>query len=195
MNKKVVVVIAVIVVALAAYGGFYAYEMTYTVPEDIKVFKSELNAFNGSTPEEDITGIEKMADQIENSSSLTILPLSERQKIATELLNQSGVQQLNTTLNELKQNATNNRKIASRYNLLFRGDVARDIKLVYNEDIISSLDKGVILMDKIGQDIINGDNKAVANDYRELANLLRNVNQQSQDSANRLQHIITRLEG
>ncbi len=195
MNKKLLIVIAVIIIALGAYGGYYAYATTYLIPKDIELLKDEIKTINESgTYNDEIASLEKQADSIENSSLLKSTPLNERQKQANNLENGPAVQSINNTLNELKQNITTTKNMALGYDLLLMGDVATGLKSAYNDEMVNTLNSMDPLMNKLAYDLRNGNDKAVADDLRGLANALRAFNKQEQVSANNLQDVVNKLE-
>lgn len=195
MNKRLIVIIAVIIVALGAYGGYYAYATTYLIPKDIELLKDEIKTINESgTYDDEIANLEKQADGIENSSLLKSIPLNERQKQANNLENGQSMQSINNTLNELKQNITATKKMALGYDLLLMGDIAAGLNSAYSDEILNTLNSMDPLMNKLAGDLRNGDSKSVAGDLRELADALRTFNKQEQISANNLQDVLNRLE-
>jgi hypothetical protein len=195
MNKRLIVIIAVIIIALGAYGGYYAYATTYLIPKDIELLKDEIKTINESgTYDDEIANLEKQADGIENSSLLKSIPLNERQKQANNLENGQSMQSINNTLNELKQNITATKKMALGYDLLLMGDIAAGLNSAYSDEILNTLNSMDPLMNKLAGDLRNGDSKSVAGDLRELADALRTFNKQEQISANNLQDVLNRLE-
>lgn len=195
MNKGLIAIIAVIAVVLGAYGGYYAYAMTYWVPEDINVLKNEIKSINESgSYDDDIAGLESQANLIENASSLKNVPISQRQKQANDLKNGQGVETIGSTLNEIKQNITNTKKMASGYDLLLMGDVAEGLKSAYSEEILNTLNSMDPLIAQLSRDLVEGDNKAVAKDLREIADALRTFDKQEQTSASSLQDVVNKLE-
>lgn len=195
MNKKLIAIFAVIIVALGAYGGYYAYATTYLIPKDIVLLKSEIKTINESgTYDNEIAYLERQADVIENSSLLENTPLTERQKQANNLERGPAVQSINNTLNGLKQNITNTKEMALGYDLILRGDVATGLKSAYSDEIVNTLNGMDPLMDNLASDLRNGNSKAVAGDLRKLAGTLRIFNEQEQTSANNLQDVVNKLE-
>ena len=195
MNKKLIAIFAVIIVALGAYGGYYAYATTYLIPKDIVLLKNEIKTINESgTYDDEIAYLERQADVIENSSLLENIPLTERQKQANNLENGPAVQSINKTLNELKQNITNTKEMALGYDLILRGDIATGLESAYSDEIVDTLNGMDPLMDNLASDLRNGNSKAAAGDLRKLAGALRIFNEQEQTSANNLQDVVNRLE-
>ncbi len=195
MNKGLIAIAAVIIIAFGAYGGYYIYAMNYLVPEDIKTLKNEIKTINETgSYDAEISSLENQANQIENASPLKDIPLSQRQKEANELENGQGMQSISNTLNELKQNITTTKKMASGYDMLLMGDVAGDLRSAYNEEILNTLNGMDPLMNKLADDLVAGDNKAVASDLRELANALRAFDKQEQTSVSSLQDVVNKLE-
>ncbi|WP_424353759.1 hypothetical protein [Methanobacterium sp. MBAC-LM] len=195
MNKKLIAVIAVIIIALGAYGSYYAYATTYFVPKDIELLKDEIKTINESgTYDAEIASLEMQADRIENLSLLNSIPLSERQKQANDLEKGRGIQSINNTLNELKQNITTTKNMALEYDLLLRGDIASGLKSAYSDEIVNTLNSMDPLMNKLANDLRRGNSKAVADDLRKLADALRTFNKQEQISADNLQDVVNKLE-
>jgi len=195
MNKGLIAIIAVIVIAVGAYGGYYAYATTYLIPKDVKVLKDEIKTINESgSYSDEITSLDNQANQIENAKSLKNMPLSQRQKEANDIENGPGMQSINNTLNELKQNITATKKMASVYDLLLKGGAASSLRSAYNDEILNTLNSMDPLMNKLGQDVLAGDNKAVANDLRGMANAIKTFNDQEQTSVNNLQDTVNQLE-
>ncbi|MEL7671662.1 hypothetical protein [Methanobacterium sp.] len=195
MNKKLIGILAVIIIVLGAYGSYYTYATTYLVPKDIELLKDEIKTINESgTYDEEISSLERQADRIENLSLLNSIPLSERQKQANDLENGRGIQSITNTLNELKQNITTTKNMALEYDLLLMGDIASGLKSAYSDEIVNTLNSMDPLMNKLANDLRSGDNKAVAGDLRKLADALRTFNKQEQISANNLQDAVNKLE-
>ena len=195
MNKRLIMVLAVVIIVLGAYGSYYVYATTYLIPKDIELLKDEIKTINESGAyDAEIASLERQADRIENSSLLNRIPLSQRQKQANDLENGQGMQSINNTLNELKQNITATKDMAGEYDLLLRGDVASSLKSAYSDEMVNTLNSMDPLMNKLAQDLRKGDNKAVAGDLRKLADALRTFNKQEQISANNLQDAVNKLE-
>ena len=195
MNKKLIVLIAVVIVVLGVYGCYYAYAAAYLIPEDINLLKDEIKTINESgTYDDEIAGLERQADRIENSSLLQSVSLTERQKQANNLKNGPTVQSINETLNELKQNITSTKNMALNYDLLLMGDIADGLESAYNDEMVDTLDSMDPLMDRLADDLRDGSNKAVAADLRELADKLKIFNKQEQISVDNLQNVVNKLE-
>ncbi|MEN6291925.1 MAG: hypothetical protein ABFD07_07925, partial [Methanobacterium sp.] len=163
MNKRLIIILAVIIIVLGAYGSYYTYATTYLIPKDIELLNDEIKTINESgVYDAEIASLERQADRIENLSLLNNIPLSQRQKLANDLENGPGMQSINNTLNELKQNITATKDMALGYDLLLRGDVATSLKSAYSDEIVNTLNNMDPLMSKLAQDLRKGDNKAAA---------------------------------
>jgi len=196
LNKKVLALLIVGVIIVGAYVSYYAYATMVLMPADREVFQEELNSIKNSTvPESDIKELEQIADQIENGVSLTVIPASERKAYAQELANDPAISSINTTITEVKNNITTNEEIASRYDLLLKGDVADNIRAVYNKEIVTMMEELYQVVQKLPSDLEKGDNNAVADDFRQIANLSREYNQFVAEAEPRLQEIVNSLEG
>lgn len=195
MNRRLVIILAVIVIVLGAYASYYIYATTYLMPKDIELLKDEIKTINESGAYDDeIASLERQADRIENLSLLNNIPINQRQKQANDLENGQGMQSINNTLNELKKNITATKDMALGYDLLLRGDVASSLKSAYSDEIVNTLNNMDPLMNKLAHDLRKGDSKAVAGDLRKLADALRTFNKQEQISANNLQDAVNKLE-
>ncbi|MBM4240524.1 MAG: hypothetical protein FJ150_02460 [Euryarchaeota archaeon] len=194
MDKKVLALIILAVVIVGGYTSYYAYASIYLIPEDLKVFKDDLKSLENSTfPAENITEMEQAASVIGNGSSLQLIPAAERKKMADDLRNQ--LKPMQSQFEEFKQNFTNNREIASRYELIFKGNVANEIRAAYSDEIINLTDRVIKNLQKMAIDLENGDNVAYANDIREFANLMREYNKLAADAEARLQNVVNSLGG
>lgn len=195
LNKKVLALLIVGVIIVGAYVSYYAYATMVLMPADREVFQEELNSIKNSTvTESDIKELEQIADQIENGVSLTVIPASERKAYAQELANDPAISSINSTITEVKNNVTTNEEIASRYDLLLKGDVADNIRAVYNQEIVTMMEELYQVVQKLPSDLEKGDNKAVADDFRQIANLSREYNQFVAEAEPRLQEIVNSLE-
>lgn len=178
---------------VGGYASYYAYASMVIIPEDLKTFQSELDA--ASKPfinESQLKEMENQADTIENYNALSLIPQSERDKIAENLtVSESG----KAELEEIKQNFTSNRNTASRYDLLFKGDVANNIRLAYDQKIFDIINQMIANLDKQKTDIKNGDSTAWANDLREFVKLARELNTYQEKIKPYLQDIVNKLEG
>lgn len=193
MNKKILALV-IFVVIMVGYGTFYAYEFLYVIPEDVKFFKDELSSIeDGIIPESDINNMEAFANQIQNSPPMNTIPPEERKKIANDMRNDSAP--MNSAEKELDYDLTGNQQIALKYDLLLKGNVAKDVRDVYSMQMIYLTENMDKINQKIPTDIENGDNIALANDYREMAKLSREFNALSALAKEKLQNIINNLEG
>ncbi len=194
MNNKTIAVIAVaavFVLAAAAYGGYYAYATMVLMPEDKKIFEEELESINSFNESKQIS--DEQIDLIENYDALSLIPQSEREATADNIT--SGINSTNEEFEDLKANVTRNQEIASRYDLIFKGDVADDIRSVYNQEIIDLADRILKNIDKQAEDIKKGDSKAYADDLREFNDLYEEYVEWSKVAKEKLQNIVTNMGG
>lgn len=193
MNKKLLVLIILLVGVIGLYGAYYVYATSVIVPEDLKVLKEEYSSIpdQGIINESEINELNTLATHIETGNSLTTISKSQRQKVANDLRNQ--MQTYKSQIQEVKQNFTNNNEIASRYDLILKGDVATELRSAYNESKLSLFDKFLNITDNMADDYEKGDNKAVANDIREVTTLGKQLNNWSITSKSQLHNIIKQL--
>lgn len=194
MNKKTIALIVLIVVIAGVYASYYAYASTELLPSDLKVFKSEVQATaSPAIPESVITEIENSASMVESYNALSMISQSERNSHAEEITSDNG--NYSTIIKELKNNATSTQEMAQRYDLLFRGDVAKEIKLAYTNETVAILDQMKNNSDKQAADLKSGDSKAYANDLREFAKLARQLNTNAEQAHAHLQNVVNKLGG
>lgn len=197
-NKKLGlgIIAVVILLLLVIYGGFYAFMSVVMVPEDVKLIKDELKSLENATfPESEIKEMETIANQIQNSPSLKQIPQSERTKMANDMRNDPTISSMNNTIKEIKENATVNRELAVRYDLIFKGNVANDLRSIYSQQLLDICQNMSNTIQKLPNDIENGDNTAIANDFRELAKLCKEYNIMIAQDKVKLQNMITNLGG
>ncbi len=195
MDKKVIALIVLAVVIVGGYAAYYTYATMVIIPEDVQLLKEELDA--ASTPfinESDIESLENSANLIESYDALSLMPQSERDMVAQNIT--SGISGASIDqLNKIKQNFTENRERAQKYDYLFKGDVANDIRQAYSDQLFDLVDQMIVLLNKSATDVRSGNSQAFANDLRELAKLAREMNQYQEQIKIHLQDAVTKLGG
>ncbi|MGF7119219.1 hypothetical protein [Methanobacterium oryzae] len=192
MNKKILALLIVGVILLGGYVSYYAYATTVMMPEDLNTFKDELNSV--SEPfinESDLKDLNNTINLIEKYDALSLMSQSQRNEMAENMTN--GIQM--DELEELKQNFTENRDRAQRYDLILKGDVAQEIRLTYDQEILIIGDELIANINKQASDIKKGDSKAYANDLREFINLNKELESLRQEAKGHLETIVTELGG
>lgn len=193
-NKKLALIILVVVV-VGAYASYYAYASMVLIPEDKKVFKDELASLgNVSSSDADIAQMEQAASQIE-SIDLTVIPAAERKTLADQMRSDPFFTTWNASIAELKQNITRNQEIASRYDLLLKGNVANNIRSIYSQDLVAKVEALGPIFEKIPNDLEKGDGAAYARDVRELAKSMKELQQQLIISKAKLETVVNELGG
>ncbi len=195
MNKKMVALVVLMVMIIGVYGAYYTYATTVLMPKDLKTFESELNATSEPiVSESDIKSMETNATLIENAPSLKdIMPSSERQSSANDLRQQMAP--VKSEMQNIKDNFTENRNIAMRYDIILKNDAANNLRAVYNEKYMNTTDQMINTSDKMATDMENGDNKALANDIREFSTLARQLNNETAEAHSYLQKLVNELGG
>jgi hypothetical protein len=195
MNKKMIALIVLVVIVVGTYGAYYTYATTVLVPEDLKVFESELNTTSEPViSESDIEGMENDANLIENASSLKkVMSSSERKSSADELRQE--MQPAKSQIQDLKDNFTLNRDIAARYDVILKIDAANNLRAAYNEKYMNTTEQMMDISDKMATDMENGDNKALANDIREFSTLARQLNNETSEAHSYLQKLVNEVGG
>lgn len=195
MDKKVIALILLAVVIVGGYASYYAYATIVIIPEDLKTLKEELDA--ASTPfinESSIEDLEYYANVIESYDALSLMSQSERDVLAQNLTRSTSGASIEE-LNRIKQNFTENRDRAQKYDYLFKSDVANDIRMAYSDELFDLVDQLIALNNKMATDIKNGDSQAFANDMREMAKLGRELNNYQEQIKIHLQDAVTKLGG
>ncbi|MEN4007129.1 MAG: hypothetical protein PQ964_07225 [Methanobacteriaceae archaeon] len=146
MNKKILALsILAVFIMVGGYAAFYAYSM-YMALEDVRPFKEGLKAIETPIPETEIQKIETLANQIEGGPPLTLIPESERIRMANDMRNK--LAPIKAKLNEFKQNTT------------------------YKVDLVEDMMK---TLEEIPENFEKGDNVALAKNLRELARIRRKL--------------------
>jgi hypothetical protein len=192
MNKKLLVLFVLLIVVFGIYGAYYLYAENTLVPEDLKVFKSDLKKMTDQpdTYNESKINLEesKMAE-MENGPSLTIIPKNQRHIMANKMREQKN----NSTTDEIKQNFTREYNRASKYDLLLKGNIANEIRSAYDKNMINLLDEINKNNDKMANDFENGDNKAYVNDLRNVYELSKKLHTYLVNSNIQLKNIVNQL--
>lgn len=195
MNKKSLALIILVAVA-GVYGLFYAAVTTVLMPMDLNEFKNQLNSASECSiaTNSSVAQSESSVAIMETYSPLNYLSQSQRTKMA-------GQMRVNATippdaLNFTEYTRYNNYK-ALAYSLALKGDVSNQIQNVtstYNE--INNLSSQMIsLNQKMSADFENGDNKAYADDLRNITSLTKQVNTKIALLKTQLQTVINQLSG
>lgn len=194
MNKKIIAVIILVVVMAGAYASYYAYASMVMVPEDLKIFKSELESLSSpAIPESELKELEESSRMIENFDALSLASQSERNNIAEIMISEN--ENFTSEMQEFRNNFTNNREISQRYDLMLKGDVANEIRSAYNYETLDLIDKIKNNTDKQAEDIKKGDSKAYANDVREFVKLAKKLNENLDQTRTHLQNVVNELGG
>lgn len=194
MNKKIIAAIILVVVMAGAYASYYAYASMVMVPEDLKIFESELESLSSpAIHESELKELEESSRMIENFDALSLASQSERNNIAEIMISEN--ENFTSEMQEFRNNFTNNREISQRYDLMLKGDVANEIRSAYNYETLDLIDKIKNNTDKQAEDIKKGDSKAYANDVREFVKLAKKLNENLDQTRTHLQNVVNELGG
>lgn len=193
LSKKLIILLIFVIGVFGVYGTYYVYADTVLVPEDLKVFQSDLNKsssgkldnYNETLINQSYANLTKM----ENGPSLTIIPQNQRHLMANTIRNQN----IYPSIDELKLNITRENARASKYDLMLKGNVANEIRSVYNLDIITVLEQMNSTQEKIATDFENGDIKAYFADIRKMNDLGKKLHNLTVNSKAQLQDIVNQL--
>jgi hypothetical protein len=193
LSKKIIILLILIIGVFSVYGSYYVYASTVLVPEDLKVFKSDLDKMDSSNPptynETLIKQGEANIAKMENGPSLTLIPPNQRHSMANRMRNENA----NPNIDELKHNITRENARAFKYDLMLRGNIANEIRSVYNPDIIPLLEEMISTQEKIAVDFENGDNKAYVADIKKINELGKKYYNLTINSKTQLQDIVKQL--
>lgn len=183
-----VVLIIVIIIVVGIYGSFYAYSTLYIQPEDLKTFEADLANINGTKiSNNQIQTMENLSNTIENSTPIKNLSSSQ-------LANDSKTIQPNNTIKtnfeKLNNKTSTNQAIATRYNLLLKGGLAKEIRTAYNTQLINLRQQMIETQNKTATDFAAGNNKAVAADLRQYVQIAKQYNQLINNAKTSLENIV-----
>jgi hypothetical protein len=198
MNKKILALIILLVAIFIGYGLLYAGVNAVLMPQDLNEYQSQLNnmpeipVVNNSTIDE----LESSADLMDNSSPLKYMSPSERTAMADFMrTNNSVPPEISNQNFTVYINYIDNR--AFPYILVFRGDIYDEIEniSVTYDKIASFSNKSQAISQKMADDFENGDDKAYAQDLRDLATLLKDYNSEMASLKSQLQEVVNQLGG
>lgn len=192
MNRKFLVLLILLLIVFGIYVTFYLYAENTLIPEDLKVFKSDLKKMTDQPDtynESEIDLAESRMVQMTNSPSLTLIPRNERQIMANKIREQNK----NSTLDEIRQNITREYDRASKYDLLLKGNIANAIRSAYDKNIINLIDEINNNTNKMANDFENGDNQAYVNDFKKVNELSKKLHTYMVNTKTQLQNIVNQL--
>lgn len=196
MSRKILALIILLVAVVGIYGLFYAAVTTVLIPQDLNNYKTELDSLpqlpviNDST----INQMESDAALMESYSPLKYLSQSERAAMADQMRNNNAIppELLNQNFDEY---TTYINYKALAYSIALNGDLSNEIKNLSStyEELSSFSNKTVAITQKMATDFENGDDKAYAEDLRNMANLMRQYNSKMAELKIQLQKVVNEL--
>ena len=196
MSRKILALIILLVAVVGIYGLFYAAVTTVLMPQDLNNYKTELDSLsqlpviNDST----INQMESDAVLMESYSPLKYLSQSERAAMADQMRNNNAIppELLNQNFDEY---TTYINYKALAYSIALNGDLSNEIKNLSStyEELSSFSNKTVAITQKMATDFENGDDKAYAEDLRNMANLMRQYNTKMAELKTQLQKVVNEL--
>lgn len=196
MSRKILALIILLVAVVGIYGLFYAAVTTVLMPQDLNNYKTELDSLsqlpviNDST----INQMESDAALMESYSPLKYLSQSERAAMADQMRNNNAIppELLNQNFDEY---TTYINYKALAYSIALNGDLSNEIKNLSStyEELSSFSNKTVAITQKMATDFENGDDKAYAEDLRNMANLMRQYNTKMAELKTQLQKVVNEL--
>ncbi len=195
MSKKLIALIILLVAVIGVYGTYYVYATTVLIPGDLIGFKNDYNSIqNPPIDQETIDEINSSTAEFQSGSvSLSDIPQSQRQQIANNLT--SSMQPLQSQLESINQSFQNNNGIATRYDLIFKGNVANEIRQVYSDNATNMLTNMSIIINNMATDMANGNTTAYVNDVQQFVSLGQQFNNLTTTDKPKLHDIITQLSG
>jgi hypothetical protein len=196
MNKKSLAFIIFILAVVGAYGLFYAAVTAVLMPQDLNEFKNELDTMpqlpviNAST----INEMENSAAVMESHTPLKHMSQSQRTSMANQMRNYNTMPLELLNQNFTANNAYNNYR-ALAYAMILKGDLSNEIKNFSNttEEVSNFAKKDGIISQKMATDFENGDDKAYADDLRNIANNMKQYNSKMVVFKTQLQNIVNQL--
>lgn len=194
MSRKILTLLIIVVAIGGTYALFYAAVSTVLIPMDINSYKSELEtAIAPVNNELNISEIESGATVTE-SIPLTYIPPEERTEMANQMRKGNTIPIIpNQDFNEYDK--FNSYRILA-YNLIFRGDISKQIKNISNthEEIIRLNNETNSITEKMATDLEKGDNKAYAADLRNISNNVKQYNIVMEKLKTQIKDLINLLE-
>ena len=194
MSRKILTLLIIVVAIGGTYALFYAAVSTVLIPMDINSYKSELEtAIAPVNNELNISEIESGATVTE-SIPLTYIPQEERTEMANQMRKGNTIPIIpNQDFNEYDK--FNSYRILA-YNLIFRGDISKQIKNISNthEEIIRLNNETNSITEKMAADLEKGDNKAYADDLRNISNNVKQYNIVMEKLKTQIKDLINLLE-
>ena len=194
MSRKILALLIIVVAMGGTYALFYAAVSTVLIPMDINSYKSELEtAIAPVNNELNISEIESGATVTE-SIPLTYIPQEERTEMANQMRKGNTIPIIpNQDFNEYDK--FNSYRILA-YNLIFRGDISKQIKNISNthEEIIRLNNETNSITEKMAADLEKGDNKAYADDLRNISNNVKQYNIVMEKLKTQIKDLINLLE-
>ena len=105
------------------------------------------------------------------------------------------MQPLQSQLESINQSFQNNNGIATRYDLIFKGNVANEIRQVYSDNATNMLTNMSIIINNMATDMANGNTTAYVNDVQQFVSLGQQFNNLTTTDKPKLHDIITQLSG
>jgi hypothetical protein len=138
--------------------------------------------------------MESQAALIESYSPLKNLPQNQRTSMANDMRNGNTIPLEVSNQNFADYNTYNNYK-ALVYALALKGDLSNQIKNLSSnyEELSSYANKTEAINQKMAADFEKGDNKAYADDLRDMANIMKQYNSEIAILKDQLQNIINEL--
>ncbi|WJI09269.1 hypothetical protein FGU46_03735 [Methanobacterium sp. CWC-01] len=196
MNRNILALIILVVAIVGLYGLFYAAVATVLMPQDLDRFKADLDTLS-QTPtinESDIAELEDAAGVMESYSPLKYLSPDQRAAMANGIRNKNNVPPELLNQNFTEYNNYNNYR-AEAYALVLKEDLSRQIKNLSNtySNLSSLNDEIMSISQKMATDFENGDNDAYAEDLRNMANHMKQYNNEMALLKTQLQTIVNQL--
>ena len=193
MRLKLPVIIIIIVIAvLAVYGAFYAYATSNIQSQDLKTFEEDLKTIDSTKiPESDINTISNYANKIETGIAIKDLPAEQ---ISTNAVAMKPTETDKTDFEKLNNKTNNNQAIATRYDFLFKGEIAKEIRIAYNAKLVELRQKMIQTQEKAANDFTAGNNTAVAADLKQYVQYANEYNNLTTSAKTSLEKIVNKLK-
>ena len=187
-----IAIVIVLVVVLGVYASFYAYAVNNIEPQDLKTFEKDLkNIDSTKIPESDINSISNLANQIKTGTKIKELP---EKQVSTYSAAMKPSQKLKISFENLNNKTKINQAIATRYDFLLKGDLAKEIRTAYNTKMVDLRQKMISTQEKAAKDFKKGNNTAVAADLKQYVKYAKEYNKITIEAKKSLEKIVEQLK-
>jgi len=190
--KLPVVIFGIAIAVFVVYGSFYAYAYNNIQPQDLKTFEEDLNNINSTKiSENEINIISNIAKKIETGTPIKQLPAKQ---ISTYAAAMKPNETVKTDFEKLNNKTIANQAIATRYDFLFKGKIAKEIRTAYSTKLVTLREMMIKTQEEVAKDFKAGNNKETAADLRQYVKLAKEYNKLINDANESLKIVVAELK-